>query len=958
MLFRKSLLVPGLLLLLLGLGISSRLYATHGVAGDITYRANTDGTYTINLTTYTNPCAAGVDECTATIEAWARLASGSFVQLSIPALQAIPRSNGLRTTPTCERQACGGNPMGEFVRRLPSGDSLKKNVYSRNVNFSGGRRVIQLRYYFVARSAGFRNIPESDTRAWYISSDLYSDPGAFNDSPQFLNVPYDDACTNRRWTHNPGAEDPEGDTIRYRLVPSRTYAPELGFFLPQDVPGYSFPDRTGGNAPGTFTIDSLTGVITWDTPLETGTYAVGIQILEKRAGGIQLETLREMAIFVQTCTNLPPEIRVVRDTCVDVPGPVRFPVEVRDPNSGQRVGLYLGSDTTSVLNRSLPFRRGATLISPPGTGAPIPFTQIPQRTAVMPTPIGPNQYPIQTEFVWNTTCANIAREYFVAFYARDNGLPPLATSSVTRLRVNPPPPRNVVVTGLTNSSAEIRWQAPIGCTPTTYTIWRAPDSVAIAPERCCDGSGGPGFVKVGEVSGGVLVFVDGSPGTPLPYRGKYCYRVTAGYLDPTDNLVSSCPSNQDCFTQRAASPLLELASVAITSPTAGVDSIRWRQPDFSDPIFGGFRGYRVLRSQSVAGPFSIAPGWSAPRIDTVFRDESLNTTSIRYFYQVQAYNTADEAIPGSLTQASTIFLTALPADERAALSWTWDTPWVNDVFTVFRSPTGTAPWTAVGTVPATASSTSANFVDLGLSNGQTYFYYVHSRGRYSNDEPPRPPIFNRSNIAQVTVRDTLPPCPPIVTGVADCEALQIRFTIRPPDPSCGDDIDSFRVVYRRFQDQPTGEVIAIIPAATAYASGYTFNGTGDGNVAGCFQFIAVDSSGNVGQPSPLLCLGSECTQLQLPNVFTPNGDGVNDVFKPIEGYGNYSPQGIVGIRSFIFDRSGRQLNVSTNPRNLWDGNANGSPAAAGVYFYRVEIEVEGRRRDNKIIRVGTVTLLR
>ncbi|MCS7074439.1 MAG: PKD domain-containing protein, partial [Bacteroidia bacterium] len=70
--------------------------------------------------------------------------------------------------------------------------------------------------------------------------------------------------------------------------------------------------------------------------------------------------------------------------------------------------------------------------------------------------------------------------------------------------------------------------------------------------------------------------------------------------------------------------------------------------------------------------------------------------------------------------------------------------------------------------------------------------------------------------------------------------------------------------------------------------------------------------------------------LNIPNVFTPNGDGVNDVFR-VEYFGtkSYSVQ--------IFDRWGNQLFETNNTTLFWDGKYNRSDVPEGVYYYVVKI---------------------
>ena len=68
--------------------------------------------------------------------------------------------------------------------------------------------------------------------------------------------------------------------------------------------------------------------------------------------------------------------------------------------------------------------------------------------------------------------------------------------------------------------------------------------------------------------------------------------------------------------------------------------------------------------------------------------------------------------------------------------------------------------------------------------------------------------------------------------------------------------------------------------------------------------------------------------VEVANVFTPNGDNQNDeFFFDIE---NMDPE---NFEVFIFNRWGTQVFSSTSPDFKWDGTVNGNDAAEGTYFY-------------------------
>ena len=74
-------------------------------------------------------------------------------------------------------------------------------------------------------------------------------------------------------------------------------------------------------------------------------------------------------------------------------------------------------------------------------------------------------------------------------------------------------------------------------------------------------------------------------------------------------------------------------------------------------------------------------------------------------------------------------------------------------------------------------------------------------------------------------------------------------------------------------------------------------------------------------------------QLRIPNIFTPNNDGINDQFK-INYQGDFS--GCFNIK--IFDRWGVIVFSSDDPQFTWDGKTNsGIKLPQGTYFYVIEI---------------------
>jgi len=108
----------------------------------------------------------------------------------------------------------------------------------------------------------------------------------------------------------------------------------------------------------------------------------------------------------------------------------------------------------------------------------------------------------------------------------------------------------------------------------------------------------------------------------------------------------------------------------------------------------------------------------------------------------------------------------------------------------------------------------------------------------------------------------------------------------------------------------------------------------------------------------------ECTQtdsitvrlcdpcLEIPNAFTPDGDDLNDTFRPYFGC-------IITNYDFkIYNRWGQVVFESTTPNEAWDGQVNGNPAPSDAYVYVLNYERLEEGQSIADVRRGEVLLLR
>jgi len=100
----------------------------------------------------------------------------------------------------------------------------------------------------------------------------------------------------------------------------------------------------------------------------------------------------------------------------------------------------------------------------------------------------------------------------------------------------------------------------------------------------------------------------------------------------------------------------------------------------------------------------------------------------------------------------------------------------------------------------------------------------------------------------------------------------------------------------------------------------------------------------------------ECTYFTyyIPNAFSPNGDGVNDLLQV-----NFPPEmQVLRFEASIFDRWGNLLYQSEDQQMNWDGTFRSQALPSGIYVYIIKLDyIDDRRQDSEVI-TGDVMLLR
>ncbi len=85
------------------------------------------------------------------------------------------------------------------------------------------------------------------------------------------------------------------------------------------------------------------------------------------------------------------------------------------------------------------------------------------------------------------------------------------------------------------------------------------------------------------------------------------------------------------------------------------------------------------------------------------------------------------------------------------------------------------------------------------------------------------------------------------------------------------------------------------------------------------------------------------SKLEFPNAFSPNGDGINDIYRAKPEYKN-----IVSFKAIILNRWGQKLYEWHDPAGGWDGTFHGHDVKDGVYFVLVKARgADGKEYDYK-----------
>ncbi len=109
-----------------------------------------------------------------------------------------------------------------------------------------------------------------------------------------------------------------------------------------------------------------------------------------------------------------------------------------------------------------------------------------------------------------------------------------------------------------------------------------------------------------------------------------------------------------------------------------------------------------------------------------------------------------------------------------------------------------------------------------------------------------------------------------------------------------------------------------------------------------------DTLGCVSKDSVWVKVILPCYEIFVPNSFSPNGDGLNDLQCVL---GNC----IISFDFTIFNRWGEKIFHSVDQENCWDGRFRGQPVQSGIYIYKL---IATTKKGERIEKTGNITVVR
>lgn len=760
------------------------------------------------------------------------------------------------------------------------------NYYRRNtyvgIHTYPGQGIYEVTMEDPNRNEGVINIPGSVDIKFAVKTVLrISSSTGMNNTPIMLTPPYDRAVKGQQFIHNPAAYDKDGDSLAYHLT---RCLGDNG----KSITEFSYP-----TASKFLRVDSITGDLIWNAPVEVGIYNIAMLIEEWRKGVRIGSIVRDMQIEVYDTPNKPPVIDPIPDQCVVAGETVTFNVTATDPGN---------------LGISLLSYGGVYQLSP----NPASFATTESRAGYS-----------KGVFKWVTKYKDARKEpYQVEFKAENNyrdeyGSFPLVDFKSAKITVVAPAPKNPTLSPSTNTMTFI-WDKEVCAHASGYYIYRKINPSMYQPDHCTRGIPQyAGYELIGKTNSiNDTIFEDSNNGSSLWQGVQYCYRVTAIFPDGSESL----PSDEICGTLIRGLPAITHVSIRNTDKLNGSVYLEWAKPtNFDNILEPGPYQYDIYRATNLWGKGANKIATIDGIDNTVFIDTLLNTADQPVSYYITFMNNTPGKYHsiGTAERASSVFVDIKGGSNKLNLKLNYSVPWTDSSFVVYRRDQGKTKFDSIGI------TRNSNFTDLNVINGVDYCYLVKSYGFYSVPDI-KNPLINYSQIRCASPIDTIAPCPPVLSVNSDCssDVNMLSWTLN--TTNCDQDAAKYNIYF-----SPTLEGELKLIASTKPSDPFSYKHAPTTGLAGCYLVTAIDSTGNESSKTTGKVCVDICNDYRLPNVFSPNEDGANDLFVP------FPYKHVDKIEMKIYNRWGTLVFETSDPDIKWDGKDMNSKrfVTDGVYYY-------------------------
>lgn len=746
------------------------------------------------------------------------------------------------------------------------------------------------------------NMDNSVSTSLHIDLSLRVDPFiGRNTTPQLQVPPIDIANSGQIFTHNPGAIDPDGDSLSFELIPPKKFQNiNVDNYTNPADPKFGGSSTSGG--PATFTLNPQSGQIIWDTPGQPGFYNIAIRVNEFRNGILIGYVVRDMQIEVRVSPNRPPIVEVPNDTCFTVGSLLQQLIRVSDPDNHsllvERYGQpFQTSPAASIAGPSLP------------ANSPSLFT-----------------------FNWNPGCNLVRKEpYQILVKAQDNVSQNIRLADIKSWNVKllaPPPkwksPEKV------GQSIKLNWE------PYQKVCNRSLGNIRIFRSICdsnfiynpCQNPKAilnKNFELIATVPLADTTFIDKLTNIGLSQGIVYNYALLVDFPSPA--FGNSLPSRILSFKMGIIEPLITNIEVLNKSTTKINFVVPKNIPNATPPYT-----YTLQRSSTNTNFITIKQIDNVfTLVDTFFMDNDLNTSANQYYYRIiLSANGINDLFSNT---ASTTFLTASFGNQSAILNYNFLPSGEIDKIEIINY--------GLNQLIDTVKKNSSTYTVKNLVNCDSAFFIVKPISKFCI--PGLNSLYmNTSNVVGVLPRDTSQKIPMPSSNTTFCERIDCNLfidtftdTIRWL-PSGNVDCNSEILYNVYYSSEPEKGFQKLTTTSNTY-----FVHQKNKFYSGCY-YLTVVKDGIESKPSEKFCIENKCGCYELPNIITPNNDGKNDVLRPLK-----EPILVESVDFKLFNRWGKLIFSKKDDIYInWDAR----DVPSGHYFYEATVTFHGINKTQKVIK--------